>query len=244
MNAILTETKGHIFVVTLNRPEVRNAWNEDMVEGLRAAWVEFDKSDALVCVVRAEGPSFSAGLDFKSPPRSDDGAMPNTAVPCNKPIIVATEGACLGMACSFVLMCDIVIAGSGAYYAYLEARMGVYGGMMAGFPGRFLYRPGLQWMLTGDRMPAQRAYEIGMVNEVVPEGSAFERAMEVAERIAMNAPLVIQSMKAIAMQTLPKGPIESNFVQQQMLDAIRRSADAKEGIAALREARPPQFKGT
>lgn len=243
MSAVTTEVVDRIFVVTLNRPEVRNAWNQDMVDGMTSAWAEFAASDALVCVVRGAGKTFSAGVDIKNPPASDSGAMPNMAVPCSKPIIVATEGNCLGMACSFVLMSDIVIAGSGSTYAYLEARMGLHGGLMAGFTGRFLYRPGLQWILTGDAMGAQRAYEIGMVNEVVPDGTAFDRAMEVARRIAMNAPLVVQSMKALALQTLPKGPVELNFTQQQLLDKIWVSEDRHEGLQALREKRQANFRG-
>jgi len=243
MNSIQAEIRDDIFVLTLNRPEARNAWNQEMVDGMRQAWIDFERSSARVCVVRANGPCFSAGVDFKNPPASDSGAMPNTAVPCNKPIIVATEGPCLGMACSFVLMCDMVIAGSSASYAYLEARVGFYGGLMAGFAGRFLYRPGLQWMLTGDTMAASRAYEIGMVNEVVPEGQAFDRAMEIAARIARNAPLVVQSMKAIAMQTLPKGPMEANFLQLDALERIWRSEDKTEGFDALRERRAPVFRG-
>lgn len=243
MSSVITEVIDRIFVITLNRPQARNAWDESMVQAMQAAWVAFAASDTLVCVVRGAGSDFSSGVDFKNPPASDAGAMPNLAVPCDKPIIVATEGACLGMACSFVLMCDIVIASSSARYAYLEARMGLYGGMMAGFPGRFLYRPGLQWMLTGDTMTAQRAYEIGMVNEVVPEGQAFERAMEVATRIAQNAPLVVQSMKAIAMKTLPKGMVEAHFVEQQRLNRIWHSEDRAEGFQALREKRPARFQG-
>lgn len=243
MSSIQTEVDGKIFIITLNRPEARNAWDQSMVDGMRQAWQDFAQSSALVCVVKGNGPSFSAGVDFKNPPESDTGAMPNTLVPCNKPIIVATEGASMGMACSFVLMCDIVIAGSTASYAYLEARVGLYGGLMAGFPGRFLYRPGLQWILTGDTMSAARAYEIGMVNEVVPEGEAFKRAMEIATRIAQNAPLVIQSMKSIAMQTLPKGPVEANFLQLEALTQIWNSADRSEGLDALRERRNAQFQG-
>lgn len=243
MSAVLTEYQDNIFIVTLNRSDRKNAWNEEMVQGLRDVWVEFEQSDALVCVVKGEGTTFSSGLDFKDPPETDAGSMPNTAVRCNKPIIVATEGACLGMACSFVLMSDIVISGSGAYFAYLEAKMGFYGGMMAGFPGRFLYRPGLQWMLTGDEMPAQRAYEIGMINEVVPEGEAFERAMEIAQKIASNAPLVVKSMKSIAMKTLPMGPAEKYYQDFDMLEGLKNSEDFAEGIKALRERRPAKFKG-
>jgi enoyl-CoA hydratase/carnithine racemase len=243
MTAVRTATQGPIFTVTLNRPEQRNAWNQAMVDGLEQAWIDFEASDALVCVVNAEGPSFSAGLDFRDPPKSDDGALPNLAVPCNKPIIVATEGACLGMACSFVLMCDMVVSGESAYFAYLEAKMGLYGGLMAGFAGRFLYRPGLQWMMTGDKMGAERAYEIGMINEVVPDGTALERAMAIANQIAENAPLVIQSMKSVAMKTLPMGPAETYYRDLRMLDAIKRSEDFAEGVAALREGRKAKFKG-
>jgi enoyl-CoA hydratase len=243
MGVVLTETRGKIFVVTLNRPDVRNAWNQDMVDAFRRVWVEFDRSDALVCVVHGAGSTFSSGLDVRSPPRSDDGAMPNTAVPCNKPIIAATEGVCLGMACTFVMFCDIVISGASSSFAYLEARMGMHGGQMAGFPGRMLYKPGLQWMLTGDRMTAQRACEIGMINEVVEDGKAFERAMEIAERIARNAPLAVQSMKAIAMESLPRGPFERHYKALEMIEAMRRSEDLKEGIAALRDRRDADFKG-
>jgi enoyl-CoA hydratase/carnithine racemase len=243
MRPVITEQIGDVFVIQMNRPEARNAWNQAMCEGMHLAWKAFDASDARVCVVHATGPCFSAGVDIKNPPETDAGAMPNTSVPCNKPILVATEGACLGMACSFVLMCDIVIAGQSASFAYLEARMGLYGGLMAGFPGRFMFRPGLQWILTGDAMSAQRAHEIGMVNEVVADGTALERAMAIAERIALNAPLVVQSMKAIAMQTLPKGPVEAHFADLQLLDRIARSEDRAEGLQALRDKRPARFKG-
>lgn len=235
---------GPVMVVTMDRPDKRNAWNPAMVDGFRRAWIEFAANDAaLACVVRAEGPVFSAGLDFNDVPDSDDGALPNTTVPCDKPILVAVEGACLGMACSLVLMCDIVIASSKARFAYLEATMGFHGGLMAGFAGRMLYKPGLQWLLTGDSMPADRAAQIGMVNEVVEDGTAFDRAMTLARRITANAPLAVRSMKAIALQTLPKGPAEQAFALNRMVDAMRHSEDFREGIAALRERRPGQFKG-
>lgn len=244
METVKIEMDGPIMVVTMNRPAKRNAWNAEMVDGFRRAWIEFAANDsALACVVRGAGPVFSAGLDFRDPPASDDGAMPNTVVPCDKPILVAVEGACLGMACSLALMSDIVVAGGDARFAYLEATMGFHGGMMAGFPGRMLYKPGLQWLLTGDSMPADRAREIGLINEVVETGAAFDRAMELARRIAGNAPLAVRSLKAIAMQTLPKGPVEQGFAAARMVEAMRVSADFAEGIEALRAGRPARFTG-
>lgn len=244
MDAVTVEMDGPVMVVTMNRPAKRNAWNAEMVDGFRRVWIDFTASDAaLACVVRGAGPVFSAGLDFRDPPTNDDGAMPNTTVPCDKPILIAVEGACLGMACSLVLMSDIVIAGADARFAYLEATMGFHGGMMAGFPGRMLYKPGLQWLLTGDSMPAERAREIGLINEVVEVGAAFDRAMVLARRIAANAPLAVRSLKAIAMQTLPKGPVEQGFAAARMVEAMRTSADFQEGIAALREGRPARFTG-
>ncbi|MFM5953000.1 MAG: enoyl-CoA hydratase/isomerase family protein [Novosphingobium sp.] len=244
MQAVTVEMDGPVMVVTMNRPDKRNAWNAAMVDGFRQVWIDFAANDAaLACVVRGAGPVFSSGLDFRDPPASDDGAMPNTTVACDKPILVAVEGACLGMACSLVLMSDIVIAGAEARFAYLEATMGFHGGMMAGFPGRMLYKPGLQWLLTGDSMPADRACQIGLVNEVVDTGTAFDRAMALARRIAANAPLAVRSIKAIALQTLPKGPVEQGFAAARMVEAMRTSADFQEGIAALREGRPARFTG-
>ena len=244
MACVTVEMDGPVMIVTMNRPEKRNAWNADMVEGFRRVWLDFAADDAArVCIVRGAGPVFSSGLDFREPPANDDGAFPNTTVPCDKPILIAVEGACLGMACSLVLMGDIVIAGEAASFAYLEATMGFHGGMMAGFPGRMLYKPGLQWMLTGDSMAAERARDIGFVNEVVAAGSAFGRAMEIARKIAANAPLAVRSMKAIAMATLPKGPVEQGFATQRMVDAMRTSEDFREGITALQERRPANFKG-
>lgn len=243
MNSVLVEDAADICVVTLNRPEARNAWNGEFVSSLHAAWVHFAQSDARVCVLRSSSGTFSAGIDFKDPAREALSAMPNLSVPCNKPILAAVEGPSIGVACSLLLMTDIVIASSTASFAYPEARVGLFQGLMGGFPGRFAYKPGLQWILTGDRMPAQRAYEIGMINEVVEQGRAFDRAMEIAKQIARNAPLVTQAMKAIAMQTLPKGPMEINYAIQALLNQVADSADSQEGLSALRDKRAPRFTG-
>lgn len=243
MDSVTIEDIGHICVVTLNRPEARNAWNDDLVAGLHAAWEHFEKSDTRVCVLRSSGKTFSAGVDLKNPAKEALSAMPNLSVPCNKPVIAAVEGPALGVACSLVMMTDIVIADNTAYFAYLEAKIGLFQGLMGGFGGRFAYKPGLQWIMTGDRMSASRAYEIGMVNEVVEEGKAYERAMAVATQIAQNAPLVIQAMKALALETIPKGPVERNYATQSLLTRIANGSDWKEGLDAMRNKRVPEFKG-
>ena len=243
MPAVLTESTDQIFFVTLNRPEARNAWNDALVEGLREAWIAFEKSDDRVCIVRANGPHFSSGLDLKSPPKEGISAFPNLFVKSKKPIIASVEGKVLGVAGGFVMMSDMVFAGSDATFAYLEARVGYFKGVMGGFSGRLQHKAGLQWIMTGDTIDANRAREIGLINEVTEPGGAFKRSMEVARRIADNAPLVIQAMKALAQATVPQGPVEIFYEYERMLSAIKDSEDGKEGLAAMREKRKPKFKG-
>jgi enoyl-CoA hydratase len=245
MSSILCEREGHIQRVTLNRPRVRNAWNPELALELHAALSRFaDDEDARVCVVSGEGPFFSAGLDLNDPPRDEaPRAMPNLSIPCDKPILVAVEGGAIGYAAVFCQLADMVFAGQSAYFLYPEAKLGLFQGLMGGFPGRLQYKAGLQWLMTGEPMSSSRAREIGLVNEVVEDGKALERTLAVAERIAANAPLVIQAMKAIALGMVPKGPMESNFRVHQMIARVMASEDGKEGFASFKETRPAKFKG-
>lgn len=242
---IQLEVKGHTLLVTLDRPKVKNAWNPAQAQGLHDAWQRLVGDDQLwSCVVTGSGNFFSAGLDLKDPPVDQAPlAMPNLAVTCDKPIITAVEGGAIGYGAVFCLLSDMVIAGESAYFLYPEGRMGAFQGMMGGFPGRLQYKAGLQWIMTGEPMAAPRAREIGMVNEVVPDGTALDRALALAERINQNAPLVIQAMKALALSTVTKGPMEENFRNNRLLARIVASEDYKEGVAAFLQRRPTQFKG-
>jgi len=242
---IQLEVKGHTLVVTLDRPKVKNAWNPALAQGLHTAWQRLVDDDQLwSCVVTGNGDFFSAGLDLKDPPGDlAPAAMPNLAVACDKPIITAVEGGAIGYGAVFCLMSDMVIAGESAYFLYPEGRMGAFQGMMGGFPGRLQYKAGLQWIMTAEPMEAPRAREIGMVNEVVSDGTAAERALALADRINQNAPLVIQAMKALALSTVTKGPMEENFRNNRLLARIVASEDYKEGVAAFLQRRPTQFKG-
>ena len=127
--------------------------------------------------------------------------------------------------------------------AIRKAKIGAFAGVMAGFPPRMQYKAGLEWLMTGDPMSAQRAYEIGLVNRLAARGQALAVALEVAGRIAANAPLVVQAMKSIARRTLPASPTELYYPQQRLLQGIANSDDLREGVASFKEKRPPHFTG-
>lgn len=242
---IQLEVQGHTLVVILDRPAVRNAWNPELAQGLHDAWRRLEADPELwCCVVTGNGGFFSSGMDLKHPPMDlATLAMPNLSVPCDKPVICAVEGGAIGYAAVFCLLADMVIAGETAYFLYPEAKLGLFQGMMGGFPGRLQYKAGLQWLMTGEPMAAGRAREIGLVNEVVPDGNAATRALHLAELINRNAPLVVQAMKAFALSTVPKGPMEANYRTNRLLARIAASDDGKEGIASFREKRHARFNG-
>ncbi len=244
MSEITYESADGIARITINRPEARNSINNAVVQGLHQAWVRFAEGDDRVAVVGAAGEqAFSAGADLKDLPRDVWTAMPNLSVPCDKPIICAVNGFAVGAGSTMVMLADMAVAEEQAQFIYPEAKIGAFAGIMAGFPPRMQYKAALEWLMTGDPMTAQRAYEIGLVNRVVPKGQAMTVAMEIATKIANNAPLVVQAMKSIALGTLPVSPSAQHYPQRAMLDRIAASEDIKEGVASFKEKRPPKFTG-
>ncbi len=244
MTAVTYESRDHIALITINRPEARNAINNAVVQGLHAAWRRFEQEDDRVAVVGAAGElAFSAGADLKDMPADVWLAMPNLSVPCDKPIICAAAGVAVGAAATMVMLADMAIAEEQVNFIYPEAKIGAFAGVMAGFPPRMQYKAGLEWMMTGDPMPAQRAYEVGLVNRVVPRGQSLASALELAAKISHNAPRVVQAMKSIARNTLPPSPTERYYPQRVMLEGIANSEDLREGVASFREKRAPRFTG-
>ena len=245
MDAISYTSQDGIARIVIDRAEARNAINNDVVQGLHAAWRRFAAEGDRVAVLGAAGEqAFSAGADLKDLPRDVWLCMPNLSVPCDKPIICAVNGFAVGAGSTMVMLADMAVAEEQASFIYPEAKIGAFAGVMAGFPPRMQYKAGLEWLMTGDPMTAQRAYEIGLVNRVVPKGQSMKVALEVAARIAANAPLVIQAMKSIARSTLPRSSTEQYYPQREMLDGIARSADLQEGVASFKEKRTPRFTGS
>lgn len=244
MTDISYESRDQVAIITINRADARNAINNGVVQGLHAAWRRFAQEDDRVAVLCAAGEqAFSAGADLKDLPKDVWLAMPNLSVPCDKPILCAVNGFAVGAGATMVMLADMAVAEEQAQFIYPEAKIGAFAGVMAGFPPRMQYKAGLEWLMTGDPMTAQRAYEIGLVNRLVPKGQSLQVALQVAAKIAANAPLVIQAMKSIARSTLVPSATERYYPQRELLEGIARSADLQEGVASFKEKRPPRFTG-
>jgi len=239
------ESRDGIAIISIHRPQARNAISNGVVQGLHAAWQRFaDADEDRVAVLTAAGEqAFSAGADLKDLPKDIWLSMPNLSVPTDKPIIAAVNGFAVGAGATMVMLADMAVASEDASFIYPEAKIGAFAGVMAGFPPRMQYKAGLEWLMTGDAMPAQRAYEVGLVNRLAPKGQALQVACEVARRIAGNAPLVVRAMKSIARSTLTPSSSERYYHQREVLEGIARSADLQEGVASFREKRPARFTG-
>lgn len=242
--AVSYSVEGDVAVITLERPEVRNAINEAMVVGLEAAWRRFEGGDQRVAVLAARGDDFSVGLDLKAPPADMWRCVPGVGADVTKPIIAAIRGWCVGGGLIFVQMCDLCVAASGARFLYPEARVGITGGLIAGLAARIPAKIAMELMLLGEAMEATRAYQVGMVNRVVEDGAELDAAKAMAKTIAGHAPLVTSALKELVAEMTPASGPERAYRVKRVLDRIAKSDDFKEGVAAFREKRPPDFKGS
>jgi enoyl-CoA hydratase len=247
MSVVTYTSEGKIAHIQLNRPEKLNALSNGLVAELRDVLEQFQASDDRVAVISAAGEkAFSVGADLKDPPRDPElwECMPGTGVFVDKPIIAAVHGYVVGGAYCLVQFCDLAVADETADFFYPEAQIGFCGGMIASHAGRVPYKLAMEFMLTGKHFSAQRAYECGMVNKVVPKGQAVEGAMEYARILADSAPLVMSALCRYTRETvLPRGPSEVSGLARKQLLRISRSEDQQEGGRAFREKRTPNFVG-
>lgn len=242
-NTVIYESQDGIAVITLNRPDKLNALSSDVEVELRAAWLRFNESADRVAILTGAGEkAFSAGADMEQPPELWR-CMPGVGVPLEKPLIAAINGVCIGGAVCLVQFSDLAVMSETARFIYPEAKVGICGGLISSLAARIPHKMAMELILLGDDMSAQRAYEIGMVNRVVPPGELMDAAMEYAHRLAANAPLVLKLVKGYVGELMPKGPSEWAGIARRELERVSVSHDAVEGPAAFREKRAPQFTG-
>lgn len=247
------EKKRRIAVMTINRPEAHNAFTAEMLRAMDAAFADFNNDDELwVAILTAEGDkAFSSGMDLKEAIpllQSGDelGYEDHTKRPFSdvfKPIIAAVNGYCIAGGMEFLQGTDLRIAAEHATFGLGEVRWGIIptGGSHVRLPRQIPWAVAMEMLLTGRPISAGRAYDIGLVNEVVPAAELMPAAMRLADTICKNGPLAVKTAKEIAVRSLG---LESGFVLEKALgQRVMDSEDAREGPRAFAEKRPPEFKG-
>ena len=262
--AVIVEKEGHVLVVTLNRPEKKNAVNSEVMCRLYDAWLQLDREDELrVGILTGRGDTFCAGMDLgeigkmrsgvsdnpwmervKKEPHLIYGAWLKTYRPA-KPVILAAEGFARAGGTEILQGTDIRVAGESAKFGVTEVQRGLF--PMAGSAVRLRrqipYAIAAEMLLAGEDLPARRAYELGLVNHVVPDGQALAKAKEIAARIAANGPLAVKGILATLRETEAM-PEEAAFaIEQKHGLQVMTSADAAEGPRAFLEKRKPVFTG-
>jgi enoyl-CoA hydratase len=250
--AVLAERRGNVLLITINRPDVRNAVNGAVAEGVAGALDELDGDDGLsVGVLTGAGGYFSAGMDLgafvkgESPWFGDRGFAGIAQRASQKPLIAAIEGFAVAGGMEVALACDLIVAAKGAKMGIPEARRSLVaaGGALLRLPQRMPYHVVMELALTGDTMPAERFYEFGVVNRLAEPGSAVDVALELAERLAKSGPLAVIASKRILQEQFDWSSDEMWDKQGAISGPVFASEDSKEGANAFKEKREPEWKG-
>lgn len=253
---ITSERRGRLFLIGIDRHEKLNGLTPKMFEELIAAYETFEKDDALwVAVLFAHGDHFTAGLDlpkFREAMMRGDRRVGSDTVDLyglrhrlTKPIVCAVQGYTYTAGIEMMLACDMVVAASNAKFSQLEATRGIMaaGGATIRFVQRGGWGNAMYHLLTCDQWDAQEALRIGHIQEIVEPGRQLERAIELAEQIAKQAPLAIRATKANALTAVLKGEEAAVAQFPEIQLRLANTEDAKEGVAGFVERRPPVFKG-
>ena len=248
---VLTSEENGILVVTINRPEAKNAMTKAAAEGIAAAMDRLDSDDNLrVGILTGAGGTFCSGMDLKGFLRGESPSIEGRGFggivqkPPEKPLIAAVEGYALAGGLELMIACDLVVASTGAKFGIPEVKRGLVaaaGGVMM-LPDQIPERIAMELALTGDFIDADRAYELGLINRIT-DGEALVAAKELAASIVANGPLAVRVSKQVIKQS--RGwPMDERYTRQtQLIAPVFVSEDAREGAAAFAEKRAPNWKG-
>ncbi|AZZ83099.1 MULTISPECIES: crotonase/enoyl-CoA hydratase family protein [Gordonia] len=252
MSAVLTEFADGVAVITINRPEAKNAVNLEVSEGIAAAIDELESRDDLtIGILTGAGGTFCAGMDLKAFSRGEQVSLKDrgfgglTEAPPSKPLIAAVEGWALAGGCELALSADLVVAAENSKFGIPEVKRGLAaaaGGLLR-LPKILPYQVAMELALTGDPLSAARAHQFGLVNKVTAPGEALAGARELAAKIAANGPLAVKATKQVTSMAINYTDKDLIKKQWEYLTPVFSSEDAQEGAKAFAEKRAPQWKG-
>ena len=252
MSDVLADRRDSVLVITINRPEQRNAVNGGVAAGIAAALDELDADDELrVGIVTGAGGYFSAGMDLKAfvtgeqPYAGDRGFAGITRRAARKPLIAAVEGFALAGGFEIALSCDLIVASREARFGIPEVKRSLVAaaGALIRLPKRIPYHLAMELALTGEPIGAERAADVGIVNRLSEPGAALDSALELAQQIVRNAPLALIASKEIV-QKAPDWPEQEAWAKQGDISGpVVASEDAREGATAFAEKREPVWRG-
>jgi enoyl-CoA hydratase len=250
--AVLTEVRGRVLLITINRPDQRNAVNAAVAEGIAGALEQLDGDPELsLGVLTGAGKGFSAGMDLKAfgtgerPYAGDRGFAGITQRAAEKPLIAAIEGFAVAGGLEVALSCDLIVAARGARLGIPEVKRSLVaaGGALLRLPRVLPRTVAMELALTGDPMDAERAHELGLVNRLADPGGALDVALELAETIASNGPLALAATKRVMTEAVDWPDSEFFARQGEITAPVMSSEDAREGATAFAEKRPPVWRG-
>ncbi|HEV7980121.1 crotonase/enoyl-CoA hydratase family protein [Amycolatopsis sp.] len=249
---VRTEKTGTTLLITIDRPQARNAVNAAVAAGLAAALdlLEADPELRAGVLTGAEG-TFSAGMDLKAALAGESPEVPGrgfgglTEAQTTKPLIAAVEGWAMGGGFELALGCDLIVAAEDAKFGLPEVKRGLIaaGGGVIRLPKRIPYHLAMEFLLTGEPVSGVRAGELGLVNRVVPSGEAAAVALQLAEKISANAPLALAAVKKIVRAADGVPDADAFAAQRRELASLMGSQDVREGMQAFAERRDPVWQG-